>query len=128
MSWPAKITTEGRPTQTQSALHSLCVYMHVHYVCSVQVICDRSQLYIHYVCSVQVICDRNQLYIHYVCKADCVSVGRKIVEARGKSRSTTFVQRVNRNFQTAHNGVFPSFAIFAGQLKRNQLYAHSLCV
>ncbi len=54
-------------------------------------------------------------------KADCVSVGRKIVEARGKSRSTTFVQRVNRNFQTAHNGVFPSFAIFAGQLKRNQL-------
>ncbi len=46
----------------------------------------------------------------------------KILEARGKSRSTTFVQRVKRNFQSAHNGVFPPLAIFAGQLKRNQLY------
>ncbi len=56
------------------------------------------------------------------CKADCVWVGRKILEANGKSRSTTFVQREKRNFQTAQNGVFPSVAIFAGQLKRNQLY------
>ncbi len=55
-------------------------------------------------------------------KADCVWVGRKILEAKGKSRSTTFVQREKRNFQTAQNGVFPSVAIFAGQLKRNQLY------
>ncbi len=54
-------------------------------------------------------------------KADCVWVGRKILEAKGKSRSTTFVQRKKRNFQTAQNGVFPSIAIFAGQLKRNQL-------
>ncbi len=56
-------------------------------------------------------------------KADCVCVGRKILEAKGKSRSATFVQREKRNFQTAQNGVFPSVAIFAGQLKRNQLYA-----
>jgi hypothetical protein len=39
----------------------------------------------------------------------------------GKSLSTTFVQREKRNFQTAQNGVLPSVAIFAGQLKRNQL-------
>jgi hypothetical protein len=55
-------------------------------------------------------------------KADCVRVGRKILEAKGKSRSTTFVQREKRNFQTAQNGVLPSVAIFAGQPKRNQLY------
>ncbi len=37
------------------------------------------------------------------------------------------MQRVKRNFQTANNGVFPSLAIFAGQLKRNQLYSrHSV--
>ncbi len=56
-------------------------------------------------------------------KADCIWVGRKLLEAKGKSRSTTFVQREKRKFQTAQNGVFPSVAIFAGQLKRNQLYA-----
>ncbi len=60
--------------------------------------------------------------IIFFIKADCVWVGRKILEAKGKSRSTTFVQREKRNFQTAQNGVFPSVAIFAGQLKRNQLY------
>jgi hypothetical protein len=49
----------------------------------------------------------------------------ELVKARGKSRSTTFVQREKRNFQTAQNGVFPLVAIFAGQLKCNQLYAHS---
>ncbi len=65
---------------------------------------------------------RHVLYAH---KADCVWVGRKILEAKGKSRSTTFVQRRKRNFQTDHNGVFPSVAIFAGQLKRNQLYDFS---
>jgi hypothetical protein len=54
--------------------------------------------------------------------ADSVWVGRKILEARKKSRSTTFVQRVKRNFQTAHNGGFPALAIFAGQLKSDQLY------
>ncbi len=59
------------------------------------------------------------------CKADCVWVGRKILEAKGNSRSTTFVQRGKRNFQTAQNGIFPSIAIFAGQLKRNQLYMHA---
>jgi hypothetical protein len=64
----------------------------------------------------------------YAHKADCVWVGRKILEAKGKSRSTTFVQRVKRNFQTAHNGVFPSLAIFAGQLKRNQLYTRYTCI
>ncbi len=32
------------------------------------------------------------------------------------------MQRGKRNFQTAQNGVFHSVAIFAGQLKRNQLY------
>jgi hypothetical protein len=32
------------------------------------------------------------------------------------------VQREKRNFQTAQNGGFPSIVIFAGQLKRNQLY------
>ncbi len=58
-------------------------------------------------------------------KADCVWVGRKILEARGNSRSTTFVQREKRNFQTAQNGGFPSVAIFAGQLKRNQLYSYT---
>jgi hypothetical protein len=57
----------------------------------------------------------------------------KFSRQRGKSRSTTFVQRVKRNFETAHNGVFPSNAIFAGQLKHNQLYkeeksAKCLCV
>ncbi len=51
----------------------------------------------------------------------------KVLEARGKSRSTTFVQRVKRNFQSAHNGVFPPLAIFAGQLKRNQLYVKNFC-
>jgi hypothetical protein len=46
-----------------------------------------------------------------------------MLEAKGKSRSTTFVQREKcSNFQTAQNGGFPSVAIFAGQLKRNQLY------
>jgi hypothetical protein len=55
-------------------------------------------------------------------KADCVLVGRKIFEAKAKSRSSTFVQREKCNFQTAQNGVFDSVAIFAGQLKRNQLY------
>ncbi len=62
----------------------------------------------------------------HACKADCVlEAGRKILEARGKSRSTTFVQREKRKFQTAQNGGFPSVAIFAGQLKRNQLYVHT---
>ncbi len=41
-------------------------------------------------------------------KADCVRVGRKILEARGISRSTTFVQREKCNFQTAQNGVIKS--------------------
>ncbi len=36
-----------------------------------------------------------------VFKAVCVRVGRKILEAKGKSRSTTFVQCAKRNFQTA---------------------------
>jgi hypothetical protein len=39
---------------------------------------------------------------------------------------STFVQRVKRNFQTAHNGGFPSLAIFASQLKRNQLHMHGI--
>jgi hypothetical protein len=63
------------------------------------------------------------MYIHTY-KADCVCVGRKILDAKGKSRSITFVQREKRSFQKARNGVFPSVAIFAGQLKRSQLYIY----
>ncbi len=40
------------------------------------------------------------------CKADCVWVGRKILEAKGKSRSTTFLQREKRNFHVSKRG-FP---------------------
>jgi hypothetical protein len=46
-----------------------------------------------------------------------------MLEASGKSRSTTLVQREKHNFQTVQNWGFPSVAIFAGQLKRNQLYS-----
>ncbi len=42
------------------------------------------------------------------------TVGRKLLEAKGNPRSTTFVQREKRNFQTAQNGVFLLVAIFAG--------------
>ncbi len=68
-------------------------------------------------------CSNNLQYvaIDSAPKADCLWVGRNILEAMGKSLSTTFVQREKRNFQTAQNGVLPSVAIFAGQLKRNQL-------
>jgi hypothetical protein len=53
----------------------------------------------------------------------CINIKLIAFELAAKfvSRSTTFVQREKRNFQTAQNGVFPSAAIFAGQLKRNQL-------
>ncbi len=46
-------------------------------------------------------------------KAICVSFC-KILEARGKSRSTTFVERSKRNFQTAYKRGFP----FARDLRR----------
>ncbi len=70
------------------------------------------------------------MHIHRQRADDCCAyiklfafeLARQILEVGRKSRSTTFVQRVKRNFQTAQKGVFPSLAIFAGQLKRNQLY------
>ncbi len=56
-------------------------------------------------------CSHSRLRTYYgrrgTNKADCVWVGRKILEAKGKSRSTTFVQREKRNFQTAQNGISP---------------------
>ncbi len=42
-----------------------------------------------------------------------------------KTKTLPLHQREKRNFQTAQNGVLPSVAIFAGQLKRNQLYVHN---
>ncbi len=36
------------------------------------------------------------------CKAVCVELAGRILEARGKSRSTMFAQRVRRSSQTAH--------------------------
>ncbi len=48
----------------------------------------------------------------------------KFSRRRENSVQPTFVQREKRNFQTAQNGVFPSIAIFAGQLRRNQLYMY----
>jgi hypothetical protein len=44
------------------------------------------------------------------------------LNGEGKMPFNHFVQREKRNFQTAQNGGFPSIAIFAGQLERNQLY------
>ena len=61
------------------------------------------------------------IYLYLCVKLFAFELAAKILQARGNPRSTTFVQRVKRNFQTAQNGVSPSLAIFAGQLKRNQL-------
>ncbi len=60
----------------------------------------------------------------HVCKADCVCVCRKILEAKSKSRSTTFVQREKRKIQTAQNGVFP----FGRDLRRQTQTQSALCM
>jgi hypothetical protein len=110
-----------------------CTYMHTYanYVCQAAYtwacvsVCVYIYIYTYiHVRIMYVKLHKRRLYVDCLClhKADCVWVGCKILEAKGKSRSTTFVQRGKRNFQTAQNGVSPSVAIFAGQLKRNQLY------
>jgi hypothetical protein len=104
------------------------LYTHIHIYCTILSCHDRGVhtdtcTRDHTNINILLFCNNYSTHVHKN-KADCVWVGRKILEAKGKSRSNTFVQRGKRNFQTAQNGVFPSVAIFAGQLKRNQLYIH----
>jgi hypothetical protein len=71
------------------------------------------------------VCKADCVWGTFVCKADCVWLGRKFLEAKGKSRSTTFMQCEKRNFQTAQNGVFPSVAITAGQTQSALCMQHA---
>jgi hypothetical protein len=57
-----------------------------------------------------------------MCTVVCIKIAFELAAKFSRRGENPVPQREKRNFQTAQNGVFPSVAILAGQLKRNQLY------